>query len=148
MAERPPSAVLEDLLGSTDEDGPVFDAPWQARTFGLAVALHEESDFDWEAFRRRRVAEAKAGPQKPTERPETDVKTETGEETDAEMETGTDTETEEPLERIYYERWLSAFERVLVEEGVLSPEEITARAAEFAAEERTAEEFVEGERTH
>jgi cobaltochelatase CobN len=41
----------------------VFDAPWQARVFGMAVALSEESRYDWEEFRReliRAVAETEA----------------------------------------------------------------------------------------
>jgi cobaltochelatase CobN len=41
----------------------VFDAPWQARVFGMAVALSEESRYDWEEFRQeliRAVAETEA----------------------------------------------------------------------------------------
>jgi nitrile hydratase accessory protein len=33
----------------------------------------------------------------------------------------------------YYERWLASFERLLLDTGVLSPEELDARTAEFAA---------------
>jgi nitrile hydratase accessory protein len=39
----------------------VFEAPWQARVFGMAVALSEEARYDWEEFRQeliRAVAEA------------------------------------------------------------------------------------------
>jgi nitrile hydratase accessory protein len=41
----------------------VFDAPWQARVFGMAVALSEDARYDWEEFRQeliRAVAEAEA----------------------------------------------------------------------------------------
>lgn len=30
----------------------VFEAPWQSRAFGLAVALHERGLFEWSAFSR------------------------------------------------------------------------------------------------
>ena len=33
----------------------------------------------------------------------------------------------------YYERWLASFERLLLETGVLSPDELDARTAEYAA---------------
>jgi cobaltochelatase CobN len=42
----------------------VFDAPWQARVFGMAVALSEGARYDWEEFRQeliRAVAETEAG---------------------------------------------------------------------------------------
>ena len=35
------------------------------------------------------------------------------------------------IESDYYERWIDAFERLLVEKGMLSREELTARLAEF-----------------
>jgi nitrile hydratase accessory protein len=31
----------------------VFDAPWQSRAFGLAVALHEQGLYEWGAFSER-----------------------------------------------------------------------------------------------
>jgi len=30
----------------------VFDAPWQSRVFGMAVALHEAETFRWEEFQQ------------------------------------------------------------------------------------------------
>jgi nitrile hydratase accessory protein len=39
----------------------VFEAPWQGRAFGMAVAMHAEGLFEWETFRQRliaRIAEA------------------------------------------------------------------------------------------
>ncbi len=33
----------------------VFDAPWEGRSFGLALALHEQGLFEWEEFRRRLI---------------------------------------------------------------------------------------------
>ena len=37
----------------------VFDAPWESRAFGLAVALHERGEFEWPEFQSR-LAEAVA----------------------------------------------------------------------------------------
>lgn len=102
------------------DDGPVFEAPWQARAFGLAVALHEEQElYDWQEFQQRLIDEVD----------------------------GTDAETmQEAVEETYYEQWLDALERLLTELDVVSPDELGARAAEFAAGDRDASEFVEGDR--
>ena len=113
---------LADVLNPNDEEF-VFDVPWQARAFGLVVALHDDGEgFDWTNFRELLSDEVKAA--------------------DPDMAPA------DALEEAYYEQWLAAFERLLIEEGYLTPEEIEKRAAEFATEERTAEEFVEGERAH
>lgn len=34
----------------------VFDAPWEGRSFGLALALHERGLFEWEEFRQRLIS--------------------------------------------------------------------------------------------
>lgn len=39
-------------------------------------------------------------------------------------------------ENTYYERWLSALENLLLEHGVVTEEELSKRAAEYAALER------------
>jgi nitrile hydratase accessory protein len=31
----------------TDADGPVFEEPWQAKAFAIAVALHERGVYTW-----------------------------------------------------------------------------------------------------
>lgn len=121
MTEQNPS--LSDLLEPEDGDSIVFDAPWQARAFGMVAALHDGGNgFDWIEFQERLIDEVAAA--------------------------DPDMAPEDALEKAYYEQWLAAFERLLIEEGYLSPKEIEARAAEFAQEERTAEEFVDGERAH
>lgn len=79
----------------------VFDAPWESRAFGLAVALHETGLYEWDDFQQRLVAEIHA------REPDADGSR-------------------------YYERWLAAVERVLLERGVLTEAEIAARAAEVA----------------
>lgn len=110
------------LAGREDEER-VFDEPWQARAFGIAVALYDDgAGFEWSSFQRRLIEEVRA------EKPGA---------SDAEA-----------LEGVYYEQWLAALERLLVDDEVIDPGELEGRAAEFAAGDRTAEEFVDGEREH
>ena len=35
----------------------VFEAPWEGRAFGVAVAMNDLGLYDWDAFRQRLVAE-------------------------------------------------------------------------------------------
>jgi len=35
----------------------VFEEPWQSRAFGVAVALSERDDFEWERFRQELIGE-------------------------------------------------------------------------------------------
>jgi nitrile hydratase accessory protein len=56
--------VLSDLAGATQvprRNGElVFDAPWQGRVFGMAVALSEHGVFPWEEFREALIREIAA----------------------------------------------------------------------------------------
>jgi len=105
-------------LADLDPDRPTFEAPWQARSFALAVALTEAGpDTDgvgngrpWKTFQRRLVAEIDRDESAP-----------------------------------YYEQWLAALERLVVEEGLLGGSVVADRADEFAAGDRTAHEFVDGD---
>jgi len=120
-----PDSPFADLLGLDAE--PTFGTPWQARAFGLTVALYDDGEgFDWSAFQRRLIEEVEATD------PDADGLGEDADET----------------ERIYYEQWHAALEHLLVSQDVLDTERIDARATEFAEGERTAEEFVRGERAH
>ena len=117
-------ARSSDRLADLDlglDDRPTFDAPWQARAFAVAVALTDER-FPWETFQRRLVEEVERDGVR-----------------DAAGEKNTDPE------RAYYEQWLRALERFVVEEGLLTSEEFDRRAAEFDAGDRDAHEFVEGD---
>jgi hypothetical protein len=58
-----------------DQDGPaapprdngelVFEAPWQARAFGLAIALLERHGLGWDVFRKHLVAAIGHHPEAP-----------------------------------------------------------------------------------
>ncbi|ORB66078.1 nitrile hydratase accessory protein [Mycolicibacterium tusciae] len=47
-----------------DNGNLVFDAPWQARALGIAVAVVEKLDLPWDAFRQRLMDEIAADPQR------------------------------------------------------------------------------------
>ena len=87
----------------------VFAAPWESRAFGVAIALSESRTCDWEQFRSRLIAEIGTW----------------------EHEHGNDPEARWS----YYERWLAALERLLLDGGLLSPDEIAARAAQLRHED-------------
>lgn len=85
----------------------VFEEPWQARAFGVAVGLVQEQGLDWEEFRRRLIDEIAAW-----EREHADGRSDAYD---------------------YYERWLAALERLVLETGMVSAEEIEAEALHVAA---------------
>lgn len=115
------------------DDEPAFEAPWQARAFAVAVQLTErgEGDLPWETFQERLVEEIEAD----------------GEDVEAavDIERAVDVEA---TEAVYYEQWLRALERLLVEEGFLAEDELAERALEFESGDRDAAEFVIGEHGH
>jgi nitrile hydratase accessory protein len=100
-----------ELAAITSDDGPtalprrngelVFEAPWESRAFGVAIALHDAGAIDFEAFRAQLIAEIGR----------------VGSADDA---------------AAYYECWLGALERVLLEHGILSAAELEARSASIA----------------
>ena len=85
---------------------PVFQAPWEARAFALVIKLHEHGEYVWDEFRDRLIAEIAAA-----------------EAAHPDQDSGTH----------YYERWLTSFERLLVEKNILTPEEIETRTDALAA---------------
>jgi nitrile hydratase accessory protein len=113
-------------------------APWQARTFGVTVALYDGGDgFDWTAFQERLIDAVEA-----VEAVEGASPGSGG------ASAALDTSSPEASEKRYYEQWQDALERLLVDAGAVTRHELDARAREFANGDRTAEEFVAGERHH
>jgi nitrile hydratase accessory protein len=80
----------------------VFEEPWESRAFGVAVALHDAGIVDFETFRARLVREIGAW----------------------ESEHG----PVDPGYR-YYERWLTALERTLLETGLVDATRVEAARA-------------------
>lgn len=87
-------------------DEPLFQDLWEARAFGLVMALHEDGRFVWTEFRDRLIAEIAAAE---SARPEED----SGEH--------------------YYERWLAALERLLHEKAIVDAHEVAARVGAAGA---------------
>jgi nitrile hydratase accessory protein len=85
----------------------VFEEPWQARAFGVAVGLVQEQGLDWEEFRRRLIDEIGTW----------------------EREHGDDSTDGYN----YYEHWLAALERLVLETGMVSAEEIEAEVLHVLA---------------
>lgn len=88
----------------------VFEEPWERRSFGMTLALYEEKRYSsWDDFRTRLIQEI------------------------AKWENG---ENPNKPDWNYYEHWLAALERLVVETGMLDKHEIDARTKEFLSGER------------
>jgi len=107
VAESPGPADLPAIPRDAD-GGPVFQAPWEAQAFAMAVRLHEAGHFTWAEWAERLAQEIKRAQAR------------------GDPDLGTS----------YYEHWLAALERIVAEKGLVSPEELTRRQAEWEAAAR------------
>lgn len=82
----------------------VFQAPWEGRAFGLAVAMSDRQHVPWDDFRDRLIAEIASAEEK-------------------------------NVSSSYYERWLAALERVVIESGLISRQDLDAKTVECAEED-------------
>jgi nitrile hydratase accessory protein len=82
-----------------DADGPVFAEPWQAQAFALAVKLSEHGHFTWKEWAAALADELKAAADR------------------GEPDDGTH----------YYEYWLAALERLVVDKGLTNREAMRER---------------------
>lgn len=82
-----------------DEDGPVFNAPWQAQAFALVVNLHKKGIFSWDEWAE-----------------------ELGNSIQAARATG-----DPDLGNTYYEHWLTALEKITSSKGLTNPELLADR---------------------
>ena len=78
----------------------IFEAPWQGRIFGVALAIVRRLGVDWSEFQRRLIAAIAAAPAAP-----------------------------------YYDSWLAALERLVVDHGLVLAEEIEHAAREHSADD-------------
>ena len=82
----------------------VFAAPWEARAFGLAVALNQGGTYAWGDFSQGLAAQvARAEGQ--------------------------------GLDSTYYQRWLQALEKLVLERGLVDEAELTAKIDQVAHED-------------
>jgi nitrile hydratase accessory protein len=87
-----------------DDEGPVFAEPWQAQAFALAVTLSEQGYFTWKEWAAALAAELKAAADR-------------GEPDDGSH---------------YYEHWLAALERLVVEKGLSDADSLLTRKDAWA----------------
>lgn len=93
-----PVVPVDDELGPPRSNGElVFEAPWEGRAFGLAVAMAERGRFEWAEFRGLLVEETAAD----------DVRQAAG-----------------GAARPYYVRWAAALERLLAERGWVEADDL------------------------
>ncbi len=86
-----------------DDGGPVFRAPWEAQAFGLTLTLSGGGFFTWKEWTRHLSAEIAAARQR------------------GEVDDG----------GRYYEYWLAALERLVVEKGIATFTEMLVRKDEW-----------------
>jgi len=82
-----------------DNDGPVFNEPWEAQAFGLVIALHQQGVFSWPEWAATLSSEIRAA-----------------------QDSG-----DPDLGNTYYRHWLEALQRLVCEKGVTAPSEIDER---------------------
>lgn len=86
-----------------DEEGPVFNAPWEATAFAMAVKLCEAGHFTWNEWVASFSKEIKSFEEKGIYDPASD---------DA---------------RHYYEIWLSTLEKMISQKGMFDKDTLDAR---------------------
>ncbi len=82
-----------------DEDGPIFQAPWQAQAFALVVNLQQRGVFTWQEWAE-----------------------ELGSSIEAARAFG-----DPDLGNTYYEHWLAALEKITFEKGLANAELLAER---------------------
>ena len=66
-AQLPDDVALMDGVGALPRDNGalVFSAPWEGRALAIAVALVEQLDLPWDAFRERLIDAVAEAPDRP-----------------------------------------------------------------------------------
>ena len=101
---KPKIPEMDGALSYPRRNGePVFDAPWQSRAFGMVVGLHTAGLYPWDDFKDLLIQEVAAGSCEAAPAGSAD----------------------------YYVQWMDAFSRLLVAKGILAPDEIAQRTAQF-----------------
>jgi nitrile hydratase accessory protein len=95
-----PSVALNDLPAVPhDQEGPVFNEPWEAQAFALAVRLSEAGYFtwcEWAAVLSQEIKTAQA-------------------------------QGDPDLGQTYYQHWLNALERICADKGLVGREAMRRR---------------------
>jgi len=101
---RPLTVAIGDLPAlPREEGGPVFNEPWEAHAFALAVRLSESGCFSWSEWATTLSREIRAA----QERGDPD------------------------LGKSYYHHWLNALERLCAEKGLVSGADMQRRKEQW-----------------
>ena len=87
----------------SDQDGPVFKAPWEAQAFGMVVALHGQGAFSWEEWAEQLSKEIHKAQQA----------------------------GDPDLGDTYYTHWLQALEQLLLAKQITNLPEVVARTDQW-----------------
>lgn len=87
----------------------IFNNPWEGRVFAMAMYLYEQGIYPWKSFNEKFVQEIGEAER---QHPDVDVVF------------------------TYYQHWMKALEKELLEKGVLSQEQLDMRMNEFATGQR------------
>ncbi len=88
-----------------DDEGPVFNAPWEAQAFAMTLSLHAAGAFTWREWADALAAELSAAA------------------AHGEPDDGSH----------YYEHWLAALEMLVTKKGVVPAQELQRRLDEWDA---------------
>lgn len=88
----------------TPQDEPLFQAPWEARAFAIVNQMSADNYYNWSQWTHYLVNEISAS------------------------------EQISPSEKTYYEQWLNACEKLLIDKGILTSEAIKHKIAELLSE--------------
>ena len=91
-----------------DDEGPVFNAPWEAQAFAITLSLHAAGVFTWREWADALAAKLSA----------------------ASVQGKTDDGSH------YYEHWLAALEKLVASKGVVPEQDLERRANEWDAAAR------------
>jgi nitrile hydratase accessory protein len=86
-----------------DDEGPVFNAPWEAQAFAMTLSLHAAGAFTWREWADALAAELSAAA------------------AHGEPDDGSH----------YYEHWLAALEKLVTKKGVVPAQELQRRLDEW-----------------
>jgi nitrile hydratase accessory protein len=99
-----PTAAINELPAlPRDQEGPVFNEPWEAQAFALAVRLSEAGCFTWSEWAAVLSQEIKAAQARGDPDPG----------------------------QTYYRHWLNALERICADKGLVGREDTHRRAEEW-----------------
>jgi len=107
MSESVDAALAALPLLPRDDEGPVFAEPWQAQVFAVVVQLVESGHLTWKDWAQQLGARFKRAEQ------------------EGELRTG----------EHYYDHWLDALERLLIETDITQPADLAAERETIRADD-------------